>query len=59
MKATKHTLTLTVEVLHIDCIPALLTEAAENIGRENTNGELVKDDGDTVKWTLVSTPVTI
>jgi len=50
MKATKFTVTVTVEVLSMDCIHALLMEANANIMNEFTNGSVTADDGDTVTW---------
>lgn len=59
MKATKITMTLKVEVLSMDSIPALLCDVTNEIHRETVSGSLTKDDGDTVSWDFKRTPVTI
>ena len=46
MKASKVTVTITVEALSIDCLRGLLSEAADRVGNEFENGELVASDGD-------------
>ena len=50
MKATKITMTVTIEVLHIDIIPGLLQEVCQEILADNTQGELAKSDGDLISW---------
>jgi len=57
MKATKHTVTITVEVLSIDTVPGLVQECVEQMRKEYVRGELKADDGDTVKWELTSNQV--
>ena len=52
MKIRKYTMIIATETLSPDSIPALLAEVAENIRKETTCGELTKDDGDTIRWTL-------
>lgn len=59
MKATKITMTLRVEVLSMDSIPALLCDAANEIHQETVSGRLTKDDGDTISWEFKRTPVTL
>ena len=51
MIVNKYTMIIATETLSPDCIPALLCEAAENIRKENTCGEIAKADGDTIRWT--------
>lgn len=43
---------VTVEVIvnHLDSVPALLQEVAQNISNENDNGTLEKEDGDKIVW---------
>mgnify|MGYP003458126704 CR=1 FL=1 len=50
MQATKFTVTITVEALSMDCLPALIYEVVENLQNENRTGSLLKDDGDYVTW---------
>lgn len=50
MKANKVTLTVEIEVLHIDAAPTLLMKVANEISDEFTSGELTADDGDTARW---------
>ena len=57
MKANKVTLTVTVEVLHMDAAPAQLHEVAARIRDEFTSGQLVAEDGDTVTWKTETEPV--
>jgi len=57
MKADKVTVTLKVEVLHIDSVSSLLVEAANIIRHEYPNGKFTASDGDTVEWKTESTPV--
>ena len=57
MKATKYTMSLRVDVLSLDSIPALLVEASARIADEFTTGELVADDGDRIAWSIESKPV--
>jgi hypothetical protein len=51
VKATKTTMTIKVEVLSLDSIPALLMEVAERVRHEFPNGSLTACDGDQVAWT--------
>ena len=41
------------ETLSIDSIPALLADVATQIRNETVSGELVKEDGDTAKWSTI------
>ena len=50
MKAIKHKVTLTIEVLSIDSVAGIAYEAISKIDNEFINGELIADDGDSVKW---------
>jgi len=59
MRANKITLSVTVEVLSIDSVPALLNLAADQLRREVAHGNLVMEDGDTIFWQSESKPVTI
>lgn len=59
MKATKITMTLKVEVLSMDSIPALLCDVANEIHQETVSGVLTKEDGDTVSWEFKRTSVTL
>jgi hypothetical protein len=43
-------MTITVEVLSPDSIPALLSEASAIISQESVAGNISKDDGDEIKW---------
>jgi len=64
MKATKTTMTIyrkvcvakkitiIVEVLSVDSIPALLLEVSEHIRSEFPNGSLTSCDGDYVEWEI-------
>lgn len=57
MRANKVTVTIVVEALSIDCIGGLVAQAVEQVEREMTYGELVADDGDTVRWETKTEPV--
>lgn len=57
MKATKHTVTITLEVLSLDVVQGLLQECSEQMRKEYINGELSADDGDKIKWEVKSTTV--
>ena len=50
MKATKRTLTVTIEALSVDCFPSLLIDLTEELSKERLSGRLVHDDGDTIIW---------
>lgn len=50
MKATKYTLTIKVEVLSRDSVPALVQDVMNNFQGEATSGNLHLDDGDEVTW---------
>lgn len=52
MKAQKITCMISTQTLHKDSIPALLGEVAVLMQAENCEGELVKEDGDTISWSL-------
>ncbi len=51
MKTQKVLVTILVEVLSIDCVPALVAKAVDQISEEFESGKLSADDGDTVTWT--------
>jgi hypothetical protein len=57
MEASKITVTITTETLSPDCIEPLLLAAAKLIGCETASGELIKDDGDCVRWSSKSKKV--
>ena len=38
MTATKYTMTITIQVLDMNVVPGLLTEAADSINRETLEG---------------------
>lgn len=57
MNATKHTITITVEVLSIDAAPALICDVNEQLRREVITGNLTYLDGDSVDWYTDSEPV--
>ena len=50
MKATKYTMTITVEVLSLDSVSALLSHIRDEIDNEVIQGKLTMSDGDTVAW---------
>lgn len=50
MKATKYTLTVTVEALHMDSIPDMLRRVYEQLQQEAHAGCLRMEDGDEVLW---------
>ena len=50
MKALKYTMTIKVEVLSIDAIPGIISEAMAQLDKEFKDGKLVADDGDMVEW---------
>lgn len=50
MKTNKITIKIEVEVLSIDAAPAVITNVIKAITKEQISGELVADDGDTVRW---------
>ena len=59
MKANKITVTIEMEMLHIDCSAALAHDVISQIkDKENHNGELISSDGDTVRWKTTSEEVT-
>jgi hypothetical protein len=47
-------MTIKVEVLSVDSIPALLAEVGDRIRNEFITGQLVADDGDSVAWDMQS-----
>jgi tRNA U34 2-thiouridine synthase MnmA/TrmU len=57
MKAEKVTVIITIEALSIDVAPSLLQKVIEEISAEYENGEVVANDGDTVKWGTKRKPV--
>lgn len=52
----KHTFNVKIEVLAVESAPALLSEVAEHIRGENTEGTLSKTDGDTATWVIKIDP---
>jgi len=50
MIAEKVTVTITVETLSVDSVPAMLLEVAEHIRKEFVTGVITADDGDTATW---------
>lgn len=54
MQANKFTVTIEVEVLSLDSVPALLHEVIGVMRNENRTGSLLKEDGDYVKWGVKS-----
>jgi hypothetical protein len=58
MRAEKITFSMQIEVLHMDCVPALLRELAHEVENDNTDGELCKTDGDYMKWGYSTKAVT-
>ena len=57
MKATKFTVTITMEALSMDTIRALAADAILRIEEENHNGKLVASDGDSVEWETIANDV--
>ena len=57
MKANKVTVTITMEALSIDCLRGLLSEVADQVGKEFESGDLVADDGDVIRWKTERTAV--
>ena len=51
MKATKYKVRIEVEVLSLAVVPSIVGQAIGQIKNEMINGELIADDGDTVRWT--------
>lgn len=54
MRATKHELTIRIEVLDKDVIKGMLQAVYEQIGNEVYDGLLQYADGDMVSWDIVS-----
>lgn len=50
MKATKYTITITVEVLSMEAAPAIISQTANAIEGSMPEGSLTYDDGDAVSW---------
>ena len=59
MKANKFTITIQVEVLSPGSAPALFLQMADQFQQEFRTGSLTADDGDTITWNTVITPVKI
>lgn len=59
MKTMKVTVTIVTETLHIDSVPSLVQEASNQIFEETAHGKLVKEDGDTVRWSTETKDVEI
>lgn len=54
MKAIKTSMTINIEVLDINSIPALLEQVKENIRMEVVEGSATMVDGDFVTWDIES-----
>jgi len=53
MQATKYSVNINVEALSLDSVPALVMEAVDQMDtNESMAGTVIKDDGDTVDWTV-------
>jgi len=53
MQATKYSVNINVEALSLDSVPALVYEAIQQIDEnESMAGTVIKDDGNTVDWTV-------
>ena len=50
MKATKYTVTLTIEVLSMDSVASIAMNAISQINHEHTGGSISCDDGDFAEW---------
>jgi hypothetical protein len=50
MKANKVTVKIKIESLSIDVLSGLLMKVITEVENERENGELIADDGDSVKW---------
>jgi hypothetical protein len=57
VKANKVTVTIVMEALSIDCLGGLVARAVEQIEREYPNGELAAEDGDHIRWSTKTEPV--
>ena len=57
MNATKYTMTIVVEVLSIDSIPALINRVSAAVMSEALEGTLTMNDGDSVSWSVESKPI--
>ena len=57
MKAEKITTSITVETLSKDSVPGLICEASRLMTGETIEGQLVKDDGDSITWKRETKPV--
>ena len=57
MKANKLTVKIEVEVLSMDSVTAKVADAMEQFDKEQRVGELISEDGDSVKWQTVSKKV--
>ena len=53
MNATKYSVNINIEALSLDSVPALIYEAIEQLrNNESVAGTVIKEDGDTVDWTV-------
>lgn len=52
MKATKYTVTVTMEMLSLDVLPSLFGEAFDLLEQEANEAFLSHDDGDSVAITI-------
>ena len=57
MKAQKYKVSIEVESLSMDTLHGLLAEVVRNVEHEINSGNLMHDDGDTVKWETETKPV--
>ncbi len=53
IKTEKVTTVITVETLSEDSVPAMVDDVISQLHMETRNGELVKDDGDTIRWETI------
>jgi len=57
MKATKRTVTFTIEVLSMDSVLGVLQDAIQQINTEKPSGNLHYEDGDEITWKVVTKEV--
>lgn len=57
MKANKFTVSITVECLSMDSVPALIENVIRQIRDEKVSGSFDYSDGDLVSWDIFSEPV--
>jgi len=59
MKAVKRTVTITIETLSLDSVPAMVYKVGREIDSEVIDGSLNMDDGDRAEWTTKTEEVEI